>query len=264
MAIGASLFHRAVRSAGLAIALLCPAAAAGAQVGDAGAAAPRERVVLLHGLARGAGSMAPLAERLRAAGFETHNLDYSSTRHTPPELVAWLDAAIARCCAGGDAPVHFVTHSLGGILVRARLADARPVSLGRVVLIAPPNKGSEIVDAIGDNPLLEGLLGPTAVRLGTEDGSFPRSLGPPDYEVGIIAGSSSINPIGSALVPGPDDGTVSIESTRLEGASDFIVVEASHTLIMQDAGVARQVIHFLRRGRFERSAEAPDAGPGDG
>lgn len=216
----------------------------------------RPTVLLLHGLARSAGSMAPLAAYLDANGFEVHNLDYESTEHPPEELVVMLRAEVQRCCARGATPLHFVTHSLGGIVVRAYLAGSKPERLGRVVQIAPPNSGSEIVDAIGDNALFEALLGETATRLGTDAGSFPNSIGAPDYELGVIAGSSSINPIGSALLSGPNDGTVTIDSARLDGAADFLVVDANHTFIMQDEAVMAQVAHFLRVGRFEHGAPA--------
>jgi triacylglycerol lipase len=223
-------------------------------------AAGSESVVLLHGLGRSAAAMNPLAEHLRAAGFETHNLDYPSTDHTPAELVAWLDDALTTCCEHTQGALHFVTHSLGGILVRAQLEAKRPPQLGRVVLIAPPNHGSEIVDNLVGNALFEAALGPTGSDLGTAPDSFPNRIGPPDYEVGVIAGSESINPVGTVLLPDENDGTVSVESTRLEGATDFILVKANHTFIMQETEVAEQVVHFLRNGRFDHGPKpaAPD------
>jgi pimeloyl-ACP methyl ester carboxylesterase len=238
----------------LAVALLAPTGCGGS---DRIAVGP-DTVVLLHGLGRSASSMKPLAEHLREQGFQTHNLDYPSTDHSAEELVAWLDGALRDCCNAGDGSLHFVTHSLGGLLVRAQLALRRPANLGRAVLIAPPNRGSEIVDEFGDNPLFEAALGPVAKDLGTHPESFPNRLGPADFEVGIIAGTGSINPLGSAILPGDDDGTVSVENTRLEGAADFIVIESNHTFIMQDAAVAEQVVHFLREGRFDH-APATDA-----
>ncbi len=224
--------------------------------GPASADPTAERVILVHGLARGAGSMAPLAERLERAGFVTHNLDYASTEHEPEALVSWLEGEIEGCCADGAAPLHFVTHSLGGILVRAALERERPTALGRVVLIAPPNGGSQIVDSLGANPLFGAVLGPTATMLGTGPDSFPNRIGPPDYELGIIAGTASINPLGSALLPGPDDGAVTVEDARLEGAADFILADANHTFIMQDAEVGRQVVHFLLTGGFDHGEAA--------
>jgi triacylglycerol lipase len=236
----------------LVVALLVPIGCGGADRVSPGG----ENVVLLHGLGRSAASMKPLEKFLRSEGFRTHNLDYPSTERSADELVGWLDDALRECCAQAEGPLHFVTHSLGGILLRAELARNRPEKLGRSVLIAPPNRGSEIVDELGENPLFEAALGPVASDLGNAPDSFPTRLGPADFEVGIIAGRESINPFGSAILPGDDDGTVSIANTRLEGAADFIVVPANHTFIMQDEGVAEQVVHFLREGRFDHGRPA--------
>ena len=226
----------------LAIALLALASCSRASAGT-------EAVVLLHGLGRSDWSMGFLESKLQKAGFRTHNLDYDSTDHSPVELVADLARKLEDCCAT-EPRLHFVTHSLGGILVRAYLADHELPNLGRVVMLAPPNRGSEIVDALGDSFVFEAALGPTAVELGTEPDSLPNRLPPPDFELGIIAGTSSVNPVGSALIPGESDGTVSVQSTRLEGMKDFLAVPHSHTFIMRSDEVARQVVEFLRNGRF--------------
>jgi pimeloyl-ACP methyl ester carboxylesterase len=235
----------------LACGLLVPSAA---RPTESAALEAAEHVLVLHGLARSAGSMGALADRLRAAGFVVHVFDYPSTRHTPEELVALVAAEEARCCRTGVARLHYVAHSLGGILVRAHLERDPPPNLGRVVLLAPPNRGSEWVDVLADLALFEAALGPTAVALGTDADSLPNSIGPPRYPLGIIAGTASINPVGSAILPGEDDGTVSVASARLEGATDFLTVEATHTFIMQDAEVARQVVTFLRTGHFDHDA----------
>jgi triacylglycerol lipase len=219
------------------------------------AVSQRERVVLIHGLARSQTSMSELAEHLAAAGYEVSNLDYDSRDKPPDALVAEVARAVAECCSETAGPVHFVTHSLGGILLRAYLARQAPPNLGRVVLLAPPNHGSEIVDAVGDSPAFAAFFGPTAVELGTGEGSFPNQIASPDYPLGIIAGSQSVNPIGSALLPGPNDGAVTVESAKLEGAADFIVIDATHTFIMSNPVAIAQTEHFLRNGRFERSSE---------
>jgi hypothetical protein len=200
--------------------------------------------------------MQTLAEGLRDRGFEPHNLDYPSTRQTPEELLKSIAAAVERCCAGESGRTHFVGHSLGAILIRALLAEDPPPTLGRVVLLAPPNRGSEIVDTFGEYAIFEAILGPTAVELGTDEGSLPNNLPAPDYELGIIAGNQSLSPIGSVLLPGDDDGTVRIEATRVEGARDFLVVEATHTFIMSEPEVIRQVVHFLKVGMFDHTGEA--------
>jgi hypothetical protein len=251
------MHHRVVRVvlSSISFVLLCTSCGAP----EAPAAAATQRVMLLHGLGRGASSMEALADHLREAGFAVNNFDYPSTDHEPEVLVEMVAEEVRRCCESSDAPLHFVTHSLGGILTRAYLAAHVPSNLGRVVMLAPPNKGSEIVDTLGENPVFEAILGPTAPELGTDSESLPRRLGPPGFEVGIIAGTSSINPVGSALLPGPSDGTVTVESARLEGAADFLLVDASHTFIMQDDSVAEQVIHFLRHGRFDHAAAGSSA-----
>jgi hypothetical protein len=212
-----------------------------------------ETVVLLHGLARGAGSMESLGEALSEAGYRVFNFDYDSREERPSELVAELRRRVARCCEASTAPLHFVAHSLGGILVRAYLAETPPPNLGRVVLLAPPNQGSEIVDTIGDTAGFIAFFGPTGAALGTGPDSLPNRIGAPDYEVGVIAGQQSVNPIGSALLPGPDDGAVSVERAKLEGAADFIVIDATHTFIMQNEIAKQQVLDFLRNGRFDHS-----------
>jgi triacylglycerol lipase len=219
-------------------------------------AAPRyarapEDVVLLHGLARGTSVMRPLARELAAAGFRVHNLDYPSTRATPESLVEVLHGEIARCCAASGR-VHFVTHSLGGVVLRAYLAAYPMPEIGRVVMLAPPNHGSEYVDIAGGWKLFQLLLGPTAAQLGTSPESLPNRLPPPDFEVGVIAGTGSINPLGDALIAGANDGTVSVASTQLAGMRDFIEVNRSHTFILRDPEVAQQAIAFLRVGRFAR------------
>jgi len=212
-------------------------------------AASPEVVILLHGLARTDRSMRPLEKHLSGAGFRVHNLRYPSTELPPEELVANLQAQISGCCA--DTPrLHFVTHSLGGILVRAYLAEHPSSNLGRVVMLAPPNHGSEFADLLAHSKLLGSALGPTAARLGTGPDSLPNRLPPPDFELGVIAGTRSINPVSGLVVPGDSDGTVSVESAQLAGMSDFITVPVSHTLIVQSDAVARYVVEFLRHGHF--------------
>lgn len=224
-----------------------------ASLARGGGEAEPEAVVLLHGLARSEGSMALLASRLEGAGYAVHNLDYPSTEHPPGALDAVLFAPVHACCASAPR-LHFVTHSLGGILLRAHLAIHEPGNLGRVVMLAPPNHGSEWVDLLGSSPVFRWILGPTAAELGTDVESLPNRLPPVDFPLGVIAGTRSVNPLGSAVLPEPNDGTVSVASTRVEGMTDFITVDASHTFIMRSDEVARQVIAFLRDGRFERSA----------
>jgi pimeloyl-ACP methyl ester carboxylesterase len=217
-------------------------------------AAARECVVLLHGLARSDGSMEEMADGLRETGFTVINHDYPSTDYPIEELSRTaIREAVGECPE--KSKIHFVTHSLGGILVRYYLEYHELDNLGRVVMLGPPNKGSQVVDALAEIPGFELLNGPAGLQLGTDPSSLPNSLGAADFEVGIIAGTRSINLILSQLLPNPDDGKVSVESTKLEGMSDHLTVPVSHPFLMNDDEVIRQTIHFLRSGQFWEEAD---------
>jgi pimeloyl-ACP methyl ester carboxylesterase len=231
-------------SAILAIALI-PAACSPEESPDQDTA---ESVVLLHGLGRSSRSMAPVGRFLRQHGYRVVNVDYPSREETIETLADGLEPSLAPLCARGGPAVHVVTHSLGGILLRQYLAAHRCASLGRVVMLSPPNRGSEMADRFGN------LAGPAGGQLGTGEGALPSRLGPVDFELGVIVGNRSLNPVGSAVLPGDDDGMVSVESARVEGMQDFLVMPATHTFIMNKRDVLEQVLAFLQTGRFRRDA----------
>lgn len=233
-----------------------------------------DTVILVHGLGRTPASMIVLETRLAGAGYRVVNFGYPSRSEPLEVLTDSLAAAVRECCSDEGTTVHFVTHSMGGVLVRGHLAGREEPFDGRVVMLSPPSQGSEIVDAYADSPLLRALLGPSGVRLGTDSTGIARELGPVDFSLGIITGDRSINPIGSWLIPGPDDGKVAVSRARVDGAADFLVVPATHTFIMNRRDVAEQVAHFLAYGRFLReegedeaqtaawpACDAPDADP---
>ena len=218
----------------------------------ASTASADECVILLHGLARTSMSMETMAEAIDAAGFVAINIDYPSREHPIEELAPMAIGKGLVRCESNDAieKVHFVTHSLGGILVRNYLSDHDIPRLGRVVMLAPPNQGSVAVDKLGDVPGIDWVNGPAGRQLGKGADSVPLQLGPAEFELGIIAGNRSIDPITSAVLDDPDDGKVSVEDTKLKGMDDFIVVEHSHAFMMRLQNPIELTIRFLKTGSF--------------
>jgi triacylglycerol lipase len=216
-----------------------------------------ESVVVLHGLARSSDSMSRMTHALEAAGYQVCNVPYPSRKHSIEVLASDFVAPLVRACRLSESDkVHFVTHSLGGIIVRQLAKSEADLAIGRVVMLSPPNHGSEVVDKLGTLSLFTLINGPSGLQLATGEEYAPRSLGPASFDVGIITGSRTVNPILSLLIPGTDDGKVSIESAKLEGMKDFCVIPASHTFIMTNERAIEQALTFLAEGKFAQTCRS--------
>jgi len=212
----------------------------------------RGTVIVLHGIARTSASMGDVARYLQQAGYLVHNLDYAST-DLSVHVIADAVYADVKALVSDNEPLYFVTYSMGGIVLRAIMAEYSFPSVQRVVMIAPPNQGSEVADFVQDNTLYQWIYGPAGQQLGVAKGKAIHKKLPPslDVELGIIAGDRSVDPISSAIIPGKDDGKVAIDRTRIKGMKDHITVHASHLFIIKNKEAMRQAVYFLEHGGFD-------------
>lgn len=223
---------------------------------------PKDLVILLHGILRSKFDMWPLSLYLQKHGYATLNIVYPARKHGLETLAAHVQDKIAACPAYKTAPaVHFVTHSMGGLVTRYLIAREKPKNLGRVVMLSPPNTGSEMADALMQNkvlrPFYKNIFGPASQQLLTTY-AHPPETARVDYPLGVIAGTRSINPLAEPLLKslrgkphdGPHDGIVPVARTHLEDAADHVSLPVSHGLMMFNPGVMRHTLAFLQSGRF--------------
>lgn len=222
--------------------------------------APTECVILLHGLARTSSSMNNLQDELIKADFVVANIDYPSRKRTVEQLASpAIDDGLQLCREQAAQKIHVVSHSMGGILFRQYVSEHGAELFSRTVMLAPPNKGSEIVDVLREAPGFVIFNGPAGLQIGTDSNSVPLKLGPATSDVAVIAGTFSINLLLSTYLPDPDDGKVSVSSTRLDGICAHLQVHVSHPFIMQNEEVMPEIISYLKTGRFiSDRAEYPD------
>jgi pimeloyl-ACP methyl ester carboxylesterase len=214
----------------------------------------RGGVVLLHGLGRSGGSMLWLARTLSKLGYKTLAPSYSGRRRSLDGIIADLNPKIGAFATAVDGPVHFVTHSLGGLVIRAYLARHRPDNLGKVVMLAPPNGGSEWADLLVKSRIDRAILGQMGEYLVTNRTARAEAmLGKADYAVGVIAGNRSIDPLFPRfLMPKPNDGKVTVAATRLPGLTDHLVLPVTHTFMVLNRAVHAQVNAFFENGQFKQ------------
>lgn len=210
----------------------------------------RARVVALHGIFRRGRSMEALARTLRATGYDVLCPDYPSTSLTLEACAESIHQAIEAFNAGNPGPVHFVTHSMGGLVARIYLDRHRPGNLGRVVMIAPPNQGSEVADFLAGSRLYRRSFGPAGLQLTT---AFAPTLPVPACPIGIVAGTRWIDPLAALVLPGRHDGRVTVDRTRLKESDPVLEVAASHPLLPLLPRVHRAAAAFLANGRFDET-----------
>lgn len=209
-------------------------------------------IVFLHAIARTPRSFHKMQKVAEAGGFQTLNVGYPSRTKTLEVLAEDIHSQIEHFCRQGAGPVHFVGHSMGGLLARVYLSKYKPARLGRAVFLGTPNGGSEIADLLGRFSMYRSLFGPAGLQLGTaysREQLQPRY--PVTYPLGIIAGNRSIDPVSSTfLLPKPNDGRVSVENTRIDGMTGHIVIASSHAFLASNNEAIRQTLAFLRDGKF--------------
>jgi triacylglycerol lipase len=208
-------------------------------------------LVLLHGLGRTRHSLWPVVREALRRRYRVHNLGYPSRRE-PIERLAESVGQRVREISDSGGPVDVVTHSMGGIVLRAAVASsALPADrVRRVVMLAPPNHGSEVADRLRDYLVYRLFTGPAGQQIGTDAESVPRKLPPPPFELGIIAGRRSGNPLFARVLGAEGDGKVTVASAQIEGMRELVVVDRSHTFIMWAPDVLAHIFAFLQTGRF--------------
>lgn len=216
----------------------------------------RERVVILHGIARTSASMYKVARIFRQAGYKEDNIGYRSTQENLAMIIEDVYNRIRGYSDRDDEVVHFVCYSLGCLVTRGIIHQHRPKHLGRVVMLGPPNQGSELADYLQNYSVANWLFGPNLPRLGTQNRAVLEKLigSSADYELGIIAGNEALDPIGARILPDADDGRVPVEHTKLPGMKAHLVMEANHTTLITNEAVLQQALHFIQYGQFDYDA----------
>lgn len=209
-----------------------------------------ESVILLHGLGDVKLSMLKLEHALKEEGYTTRNIGYSTTGETIESLAGReLSEVVERYKKIGFSKIHFVTHSMGGLIVRYYLQDHTLPTGSRIVMLSPPNHGSEVADHFLESKFYKLIVGEVGQELAT-DSKILSELKPILPDVGIIAGNKSSNPYFSKIIPGEDDGRVAVDKTKLTEMKDFLIVPSTHLTIKYNNEVIKQTAFFLKNGKF--------------
>lgn len=218
------------------------------------AAGSDDCVILLHGLGRTRCSMFKLEEALKKNHYVVINQNYPSTKKSMAEVAdVYIPFMVKQCLKHQPKHIHFVTHSIGGIILERYLEKNRLPQLDHIVMMSPPNHGSPWVDLFQNKWFLEFLLGPSIDQLATTKDDIPLIKGP--YKIGVIAGSYNINPLGRMVFNEPNDGKVAVSSAKMKQMDDFIALPVTHTFMMRNNRVEKQILYFLEHGHFIHSPQ---------
>jgi pimeloyl-ACP methyl ester carboxylesterase len=209
----------------------------------------KETVILLHGFGRSLSAMKFMDDQLYEKGYKVHRVGYSSFSQNVEEIKKEVDEKINYITQGTYGKIHFVGHSFGGLLIRSHLDRYKVKNLGRVVTMGSPNKGVEAIKHLKEKWYFA-FAGTAALSMENEKTKFLKSLKVPYYPLGVIAGTKERSEY-EHIIPGPDDGLVSVESTRVKGMKDFVTIHTTHTRMRTDLRVIDQVVSFLKKGKFE-------------
>ena len=224
-------------------------------------AAKGDYVVLLHGIGRTKDSMEKMGESLTEKGYVVINIDYASRDKKIEDLVVDVREEIVGHHIPAVQKINLVGHSMGGLIIRAYIHKYKPENLGRVVMLGTPNQGSEVADLLSDTGMFKAFYGPAGQELVTDQTAFKKIFGTIHYDLGIIAGDRSIDPLSSLVIPGDDDGKVAVKRTKIKGMKDHIVVHATHTFMPSNETVMEQTEYFLEHGKFLREPGVLSATP---
>ncbi|NCT41102.1 MAG: alpha/beta fold hydrolase [Alphaproteobacteria bacterium] len=214
-----------------------------------------ETIVLLHGILRSKMDMLALEKKFSKAGYDCINILYPSREKTLEEIAEFVDTQIkSRVAYAPDKPLNFVTHSMGGLVTRYYIATYKPENLGKVVMLSPPNTGSEFADFLSENkylaPLFKNIFGPASAQLTTQYKHIDTEI---TYPLGIIAGSASLNPLAPWILEGEHDGIVPVERTKIDGMTDHITLSANHSFMMFEPKIINQALYFLENEKFDHT-----------
>ena len=211
----------------------------------------RPCAILIHGITKDSTSMEGIASALHNAGFHTVNLDYPSKKHLIETLAEMtIPRGIAACEEAGAKPVHFVAHSMGGLLVRYYYEKRDVSDIANVVMLGTPNQGSRLGNFLSCIPWIKDVNGPAGKQMGIDERSLPSRLGPVKFPLGVVAGTRSFNPLFSAIISGDDDGIVGLPSTYVKGVCSRVHYPLTHDQLSRDTRVIEQVVSYLTSGNF--------------